>query len=68
MLNRRDPSRDPTAKCPLWAKSGHRLFDHLVNVGEQRRRHRETEHFRRPNFIPGRSSQCRDPEVKHWRE
>jgi len=24
-LNRCDPSRDPTAKCPLWAKSGHQV-------------------------------------------
>src|SRR6185369_737261 len=27
--------------CPLWAKSRHRLFDHLVGASEERRRHRE---------------------------
>src|SRR6185369_1317999 len=27
--------------CPLWAKSRHRLFDHLVGASEERRRHGE---------------------------
>jgi len=33
-------------------------------VGEQRGRQIEKERFRTSEFIPGRSSQCRDPEVK----
>ena len=42
-------------RCPLCAKSGHQvaLFDHLVGVTEPRRRHSETQGFRRPNLFPG---------------
>jgi hypothetical protein len=36
-------------------------------VGEQRGRHRETA-FSPSKFIPGRSSQFRDPDVKHCQE
>ena len=38
-------------ECPLSANSDQRtaansaLFDHIVGAGEQRRRHREAEHF-----------------------